>query len=66
MNGVSSSKTELEDRVKKLQRKLIVVQKDRDHYRTINDMYESDMTRVGGMRLFRLFEKSVRNILFPF
>lgn len=48
---ITKGKSELEDRVRKLERKLIVVQKDRDHYRTINEMYESEMTRVGGMQL---------------
>ena len=41
-------RAELEERVRKLERKLCVVQKDRDHYRAVNEMYESEMTRVGG------------------
>lgn len=49
LNDVSKTKLDLEDRVRKLERKLIVVQKDRDHYRTINEMYENEMTRVGGI-----------------
>ena len=44
----SRGKSELEDRVRKLERKLNVVQKDRDHYRTINEMFEREMTHVGG------------------
>lgn len=42
------TKNELEDRLRKLERKLNVVQKDRDHYRTINEMFEREMTHVGG------------------
>ena len=42
------AKTELEDRLRKLERKLIVVQKDRDHYRNVNEMYEREMTHIGG------------------
>lgn len=49
LKDVAQAKTDLEERVRKLERKLIVVQKDRDHYRTVNEMYESEMTRVGGI-----------------
>ena len=51
LKDTAQAKTELEDRVRKLERKLIVVQKDRDHYRTVNEMYESEMTRIGGNTL---------------
>lgn len=51
----AKSKCELEERVRKLERKLIVVQKDRDHYRTVNEMYESEMTRVGGIIQFNSY-----------
>lgn len=48
LKDTSRAKTELEERARKLERKLAVVQKDRDHYRAVNEMYESEMTRVGG------------------
>jgi len=49
LKNVAKTKADLEDRVRKLERKLNVVQKDRDHYRTINEMYEGEMTRIGGI-----------------
>ncbi len=49
MKNVAKAKADLEDRIRKLERKLNVVQKDRDHYRTINEMYEGEMTRIGGI-----------------
>lgn len=49
MKNVAKAKADLKDRIRKLERKLNVVQKDRDHYRTINEMYEGEMTRIGGI-----------------
>jgi GTP-dependent phosphoenolpyruvate carboxykinase len=48
LKNVTKTKSDLVDRVRKLERTLVVVQKDRDHYRTINEMYEDEMTRIGG------------------
>lgn len=33
--------------MRKLERKLVVVQRDRDHYRAINEMFEKEMTHIG-------------------
>lgn len=38
----------VDERLRKLERKLAVVQRDRDHYRQVNEMYEKEMTMVGG------------------
>jgi len=45
-------RAEIEERVRKSERKLCVVQKDRDHNIAVNEMYEKEMTRVGGNNLF--------------
>ena len=45
-------RAEVEERVPKLERKLCFDQKDRDHYRAVNEMYKSEMTRFGGNNLF--------------
>jgi len=44
-------RAEVEERVPKLERKLCFVQKDRGHYIAVNEMYEKEMTRVGGSLL---------------
>lgn len=62
LNDVSKTKLDLEDRVRKLERKLIVVQKDRDHYRTINEMYENEMTRVGGPATVSMETKQINEL----
>ena len=54
LKDCNRAKSELEDRIRKLERKLNVVQKDRDHYRTINEMFEREMTHVGGNNLCNL------------
>jgi len=58
----TSQKTrfELEDRIRKLERKLTVVQKDRDHYRTVNEMYEREMTHVGAPAVASMEAQQVR------
>ena len=44
-----NGRAELEERVRKFERKLCVIQKDsRGHYRVVNEIYESEMTRVEG------------------
>jgi hypothetical protein len=48
LRNVTKTKSDLEDRVRKLEITLVVVQKDRDYYRTIKEMYEGEMTRIGG------------------
>ena len=47
----AKDRAELDDRNRKLERKLVVVQRDRDHYRAMSDMFEKEMTHVGGMNL---------------
>ena len=53
---------ELEDRIRKLERKLTVVQKDRDHYRTVNEMYEREMTHVGAPAVASMEAQQVREL----
>ena len=48
LKNVTKTKSDLEDRVRKLERTLVVVQKDRDNYQAINEMYEDEMKRIGG------------------
>jgi len=55
-------KGELEDRVRKLERKLNVVQKDRDHYRTINEMFEREMTHVGAPSMASVESNQIQNL----
>ncbi len=47
LKEVGKGRAEKEKRVRKLERKLCVVQKDRGHYRALNEMNESEMIRVG-------------------
>ena len=62
--GEGKAKTELEDRIKKLERKLMVVQRDRDHYRAVSEMYEKEMTHIGGSKEIRSF-LSFRHTFIP-
>lgn len=63
LKEVKKGRAELEDRVRRLERKLIVVQKDRDHYRAVNEMYEVEMTRVGGDPFVFSSTKSIANLI---
>lgn len=56
------TRSELEDRIRKLERKLTVVQKDRDHYRTVNEMYEREMTHVGAPAVASMEAQQVREL----